>query len=129
MPDNNFFPEPDKLQEVDLSKPNKHKDILENISTWNVVFDFFVKIFIFFGFVVYVVWQITSIHNFINKEMLLIPSLRLDSSIITTYVKYSLGYNSALILILGYWFGGNGGFSKLVHKVAYGIFDKRSQNK
>lgn len=125
--DKPFYPEDSKLTPLNLDHTKKHSNILESISTFSIYFDFFAKIILFFGFLIYVVCQIMSIHTFMNKEIMMPAGQRLDSNIITTYIKYSLGYNSALVLILGYWFGSNGGFSKVVHRIIIGIIDRRSK--
>lgn len=118
-----FTPDSQKLKPVSFDNSQKHKNTLEKISTWSVWIDLGAKIIVFIGFIVYAAWQIHSINSLIND--ILSKNGTLEPSIIITYIKYSLGFNSALILILGYWFGSNGGFSKLIARIVSSIIDKK----
>ncbi len=116
-----------KLKEDSLENDKSNKDSIEKWLTYSVRFDVIAKAVIFIFFIVYAYCQVKAIHIFMKEEAAYPLDQRLDPSIIKTYIKYSLGFNSALILILGYWFGGNGGFSRLTHRIVAGIVDRSKQ--
>lgn len=119
MQDEDFrLPPLDQLQEVKLEdKSSEHKKALESISIRNVKFDFWAKILIFVGLIAYIITQMIFVHGLIDKKS--------DPSIITTYIKYSLGFNGLIIFILGYWFSSTGTFSKLIHKIISSILEPK----
>jgi hypothetical protein len=118
---------PDKLEDNPLNNSQTHKNALEKVSIKSVTFDLWAKGFIFLLFICYVIYQVWDVQHFINQQASSPLSQRLDPSIMITYIKYALGFNSALVLILGYWFGGNGGFSKLIHNIVSGIISTKQQ--
>lgn len=115
-----------KYEPVNFDDEQHHKHTLQQMSVSSVKFDAWAKIIIFVLFIVYVAWQVYTIHDFIYREMSTPLDKRLSPTIIITYIKYSLGFNSALLLVLGYWFGGKGGFSRLVNRVVTGIVNKKT---
>lgn len=116
-----------KFEDDPLSNSQTHKNKFADVSVRSIEFDFLAKIIIFILFLGYVIYQVWNVHSFINQQARSPLNQQLDPSIMITYIKYALGFNSALVLILGYWFGGNDGFSQLIHNIVSGIILTKQQ--
>jgi len=101
-----------------------HKDELQSLTVKSVNFDLWAKAILFVFFIGFVGWQLGTLFHFLHhKELSYYDPL--SSQTLNTYIKYSLGFNSALTLVLGYWFSAHGGFSKLIHKITDSIMKKK----
>lgn len=59
-----------------------------------------------------VLWQIYYVHSLLDRQASLVPWMRLKESVLVSIVHMGIGVGGGLLLILGYWFGKDGGYQK-----------------
>lgn len=100
---------------------------INSIVLLNLKFDFYARLVLVGAILVFVIINYYFLIHFINTQAHLESAKRLSENISSNYIKYSIGINSVLLLVISYWFKGKGATS-LLKGAMDGLLTRKTNN-